>query len=90
MQICGLHERDGGWYVTTFQVLDKQGTILCDLQKTDWADWDRNGDLLFATEGKLYRLSPDFQSTSIFEIVKARELADFSENRFEEKVEPRT
>ena len=28
---------------------------MADIGKSDWADWDRNGDLLFARGGRLFR-----------------------------------
>lgn len=41
-----------------YRVIDDQGDILIDLLDTCWADWDQ-GDLVFAKNGCLYRLSCD-------------------------------
>ena len=51
------------------------------LPNLDWADWDRNGDLLFARQGRLYRcpaeaVGPDATRQSLC-------LADFNAMRFE-------
>ena len=51
MKIRGIKEQDGPWYVIDHAVGDT------DLERTDWADWDANGDLLFAREGRIYRQS---------------------------------
>ena len=57
MRILGIHERQGPWYVTHFDVLDRGGTVQRDLGVLDWADWDANGDLLFALKGTVNRLA---------------------------------
>ena len=43
----------------------------------DWADWDRNGDLLFANDGKLFRAKPRATGESAYDMARAKELADF-------------
>ena len=37
------------------RVVDPHGNVVLDLGRTDWADWSRDGDLLFAKEGCLFR-----------------------------------
>jgi hypothetical protein len=54
------------------------------LSRMDWADWDKNGDLLFARYGKLFRMKQD--SICEFDLGKAVELADFNNLKFEEKI----
>ena len=80
--IDGIHERGGAWYVLRHQVY-LNDDLACDLGRSDWANWDPNGDLLFAKQGKLYRLSPGRRKTGVFDLDRARELADFSADRFE-------
>jgi hypothetical protein len=58
MRTLGVKERQGPWYVLDFDLLDDSGEICRDLGGLDWADWDRNGDLLFAEDGALHRLTP--------------------------------
>ncbi|MBP7862670.1 hypothetical protein KA183_13380 [bacterium] len=43
------------WYHMHYRVSDTAGDILIDLDRTDWADWDQNGDLLFAKNGGIFR-----------------------------------
>lgn len=57
MRTLGIKEEQGPWYVLDFDLLDDAGEICRDLGRLDWADWDRNGDLLFAADGKLHRLA---------------------------------
>lgn len=56
LQIHGLHERDGPWYVTEHRVLDESGAVVLDLGRSDWADWSHAGELLFARDGCLFRV----------------------------------
>jgi len=54
--LSGLKERDGRWYVEASQIASSSGEILADLGRTDWSDVDHNGDVLYAQQGRLYRL----------------------------------
>ena len=56
MHIQGLHQRDGPWYVIEHLVSDQDTGAVIPLGRTDWADWCHSGDLLFAKDGKLFRL----------------------------------
>ena len=76
----GLHERDGSWYITEHIVIDKESGEEIRLGRTDWADWCHSGDLVFAKEGKLFRLG--FDSPSLLPLAEARLLIDFSERTF--------
>lgn len=78
----GIKERDGAWYVISHNVISNR-EIHLDLGRSDWADWDRNGDLLFAREGKLFRLSPSGKRQLSYELAEAREIADFTGDHFE-------
>jgi hypothetical protein len=55
MLFAGIREADGPWYVMEHRVVDPHGNVVLDLGRTDWADWSREGDLLFAKEGCLFR-----------------------------------
>jgi len=55
-RLVGIHERDGPFYLVEHSVSDAQGATI-NLGRTDWADWCHSGDLLFAQEGKIFRLT---------------------------------
>ncbi len=80
--IEGLHEREGAWYLISHRLMT-DGALHLDLGRTEWADWDSNGDLLFAQGGKLFRLSPTGKRDLNYERSQARMIADFTDERFE-------
>jgi hypothetical protein len=80
MVVHGLGEPSGDWYVVTHEILAPDGKTV-EFGRTDWADWDRNGDLLYARDGKLFRLSPG--SRGRFDPAASREIADFNGDRFQ-------
>lgn len=80
MVIHGLGEKSGDWYVVTHEIVTPGGETVS-VGRTDWADWDRNGDLLYAKDGKLFRLSPGPRGK--LDPAHARELADFNSDRFQ-------
>ena len=90
MRVEGIREKQSGWYVVSYGVYDRRGQQVADLGKADWADWDKNHDLLFAKDGKLFRLKPNLQTLPIYDPARARELADFTANTFEAKPPPDT
>jgi hypothetical protein len=51
--------------------------------EADWADWDSDGSLLFAQQGRLFRSVLRRER-----LTDPKELIDVSRNRFEEKVPP--
>ena len=53
MIIRGLSERGGAWYATDHEVMSPGVTRA--LPGTSWADWDRNGDLLYTEGGGIFR-----------------------------------
>ena len=79
MSIVGIHERDGTWYVMQHRILDVMGEVAIDLGRSDWADWSMSGELLFAREGRLYRLIVEKGS----DLGVPEELIDLRELRFE-------
>ncbi len=83
MHLLGVHEKDGDWHVTAHEVT-RGGEVIAALGRSDWADWDATGDLLYAKAGRLYRLArKDLADRS-----RAREVADLREMRFEERKAP--
>src|SRR5690349_14374117 len=38
------------------RVLDAEGQVVAPLGRADWADWSGTGELLFARDGRLYRM----------------------------------
>jgi hypothetical protein len=76
----GLGEQDGDWYVVTYEIVTPGGETVS-LGRTDWADWDGNGDLLYAKDGKMFRLSPG--KGGRFDPAASREIADFNGDRFQ-------
>ena len=54
LEIEGIHEEAGPYWITEYSVLLDNGIV--PLGRTDWADWSRNGDLLYAQDGRLFRV----------------------------------
>ncbi len=55
MTTFGFHEKNGPPWVQEYRVIGIKGDVLLDLGKTDWADWDKNGDLLYSQNGLIFR-----------------------------------
>lgn len=51
----GLNEKNGPWEIKEHRVTGPGEAVLLDLGRSDWADWDFRGDLLFARDGRLHR-----------------------------------
>ncbi|MCA9649537.1 MAG: hypothetical protein H6712_27180 [Myxococcales bacterium] len=74
----GIHEVDGPWYVQDYAVvIDGEDHLV--IERGDWADWDRNGDLLWAKGGRIHRAPLDAKRGRLGE---ARELVDLRDERF--------
>jgi hypothetical protein len=84
----GHFMRQGKAYLEDFQVVAR-GKELRLFKLIDWADWDRNGDLLIADAGRVYRL-PAKRVAKFHRDPwdDARLLADFSRQRFSEMAPP--
>jgi hypothetical protein len=82
MRVIGVHERDGPWYVTEHDVMNAEGETVGSLGRSDWADWSRRGDLLFAANGQLYRLKIASGSTPL-DVSSATLVADLRPYRFQ-------
>lgn len=86
--IKGLHQSDGPWYVIDYSVTGPNQELYFSLPETDWADWDSNGDLLFARQGKIFRLRASTRSPFLPLVDEACELIDLTENRFTNMAPP--
>jgi hypothetical protein len=87
MRIMGFHEREGPWYVVEYDLIDMKLEQETPLGRLDWADWDSNGDLLFAREGRLYRLEPQ-RKDGAADVSAAQEVADLRGYVFENTLAP--
>jgi hypothetical protein len=87
MEVRALHEPQGGYYTLHHALLNQDGETLLELPRTSWADWDNNGDLLFAESGKLFRLP--WSNHHPTGRKAAKELVDFSTLTFAEKEAPK-
>ena len=69
------------WYAAPYELIG-DGTSIA-LGRIEWADWDRNGDLLFATAGRLHRLRVPASS-----LHEAKIVADLTDMKFEPREAP--
>ncbi len=79
LEILGIKERDGPWWITEHSVYAKNDVI--NLGRTDWADWSHSGDLLYAKDGKLFRVS--CKGGQLSDVNVAKEIADFRSSKFQ-------
>ncbi len=54
-RLRGIHEKNGPWYVLEHALVDRRSGREEVLEDCEWADWDHQGDLLMAREGRLLR-----------------------------------
>jgi hypothetical protein len=86
LRMCtlGVGERQGSWYVVQYDVISPAGTVHFDLGRVDWADWDHNGDLLFAADGCLRRIA--CRADGVFDAAAPpRTLIDLSSQAFKRR-----
>jgi hypothetical protein len=87
LHVEGLHQRDGSWYITKHFIEDKTTGSRVALGSTNWADWCHSGDLLFARQGKLFRLG--FSATGVLkQIDTAKVVVDLTDRTFREVAPP--
>ncbi|MCW5822188.1 MAG: hypothetical protein KIT34_05255 [Cyanobacteria bacterium TGS_CYA1] len=67
----------------SYLVCDKLGNVFCKLSNVKWADFDKNGDLLFSRNGKIFRLVHLKKAPYLPPIEQAKELLDLSNYEFE-------
>ena len=77
-ELHGIARRNRNWYDLRYLVKDSSGGPVLDLGTLDWAEWDANGDLVFARAGCLYRAKATDRTVSP-EVL----LADFNALTFE-------
>ena len=87
MHICGMHERNGPWYVVEHIVVDNSSGSTIELGRADWADWCHSGDLLFALDGQLFRLELS-RSGVLKELSEAKLVIDLRDRSFKEVAPP--
>jgi hypothetical protein len=89
MLIKGVSQNNDAWYWIDYEVLNDRNGLLFALPRTDWADWDSDGDLVFAKDGKLFRLHrrsfSRFQSRGDEAL---KQIADLRDLRFEPREAP--
>ena len=84
-----IYQRDGRWYVEDFEVCTDSGETVRRIEGATWADWQANSDLLFALDGKLYRLpSAHVHERAHEPTEKTRLVADLSPLRFAQVAAP--
>jgi hypothetical protein len=84
MSIMGIKEQNGPWHVIEHSVIGEKGYTGV-IGRSDWADWSRDGDLLFTQSGCLYRLRPS--KGRFGPIEQSEQIADFNDLSFQ-RVEP--
>ena len=82
MSLVGIKEQNGPWYLIDHAILGKNGGLQ-NIGRSEWADWSRDGDLLFSQSGCLYRLP--LKNGVLGAIEESKRLADFSRLVFEPK-----
>ena len=63
MQIYG---KDQKGKIIYYQIEDTKTKQKIPLGRLNWSDWDKNGDLIFTKQGRLYRLKPDVTKSKTF------------------------
>lgn len=84
--LLGVNERGGPWYMLEFSITDKDGNQLLDLGRCDCADLDSNGDVLFAREGRIFRLPVPAKTKGGLQMRTATMLVDLNDEKFVEVV----
>lgn len=54
-RVLGVGELNGPWYAVEHCVFGSGGDVVLDLGRSDWADWSRSDELLFAKDGRVFR-----------------------------------
>lgn len=81
LHILGIHELNGPWYISEHVVKDNSHGSTIALERSDWADWCHSGDLLFAKEGRLFRLGFSAEGT-LNELTSAKLVIDLNDRAF--------
>jgi len=84
MILRGIKETNGAWYLTEHAVAGAKGERFA-IGESDWADWDANGDLLFAQDGIVFRAKAA-KAPGAWDV---RPVADLRGMKYEEVVSPK-
>lgn len=84
LRLRGIGAQEGSWYVIDHALVDDRDGSAQLLEDHEWADWDRNGDLLFAHAGRLFRA----RRRQLDDLSAARELVDLAALRFTAQAAP--
>jgi hypothetical protein len=79
MSVLGIKARNGPWILTEHSVHGDRG-YAGTIGQSEWADWSREGDLLFAQSGCLYRLRAE--KGRLGPIKESEIIADFNDLAF--------
>lgn len=82
MAITGIGGKNVPWYQINYRVLAGDDTLI-DLGRSDWAEWDHRGQLVYAKRGCLFR-----QNVANSSLEVAKQIADFNKLSFEETPPP--
>ena len=85
-KITGIHQLNGPWYVIEHVIVNTKSGEEFSLGRTDWADWCHSGDLLYAKEGRLWRLG--FNRRDLSPLEQAEMLIDLRDRVFAHKESP--
>jgi hypothetical protein len=85
-KLTGIHERNGPWYMIEHIIVNTESGEEFSLGRTDWADWRHSGDLLYAKEGRLWRLG--FNRRNLRPLEQAEMLIDLRDRVFAHKEAP--
>ncbi len=85
--VHGIKERDGPWYVASYEVREAGSDDVIDLGRCDWADWSLGGDLLIARSGRLLRLARR-RDRGLDPLGSASCVADLTERKFVSREAP--
>jgi hypothetical protein len=89
MLIKGMSQKNDAWYWIDYEALNDREELLFALPRTDWADWDMNGDLLFGKDGKLFRLNKkNFSRFQTLGNEALKQVADLNGLKFESREAP--
>jgi hypothetical protein len=88
--LTAIGRKGGRWYVEDFSIHEADGRLLHAIPDCCWADWDDNGDLLFAIDGRLFRLKRGGLERGEADLTgKAKLVADLTANAFSNVAAPR-
>ena len=87
MHISGIHERDGPWYIIDHVLKNRADGSTIMLERTDWADWSNWGDLLFAKDGRLFRVAY-YNNGMLDQLTDAKLVIDLNDRVFTELAAP--